>query len=360
MERKEYGSEFTETEQQKEVNFLYKTENVIEFLLGRTALEAIIQDAIAEHKIKKVLLPSYCCHTMIAPFLKHDFEVFFYDVFFSEEAGVLYDIDYSENFDLILIMQYFGFQVPGFEDMICRLKEEKKVVIEDATHSIHQNIPYCFLSDYVFVSYRKWMATPGGAVVIKRNGKLNQVGMIQNSLTGKKYVELRKEAVRKKICYLYEKDDTDKSYLQIFNEAEEMIETEYVGLAIDEDSRRRICYTDYNKLSNRRRENAGYLLERLREIRGMELPHKFLREGDVPLFVPVFLQNKMRDQLRKYLIKNAIYLPIHWPLSSLHHISVRAENIFKRELSLICDQRYNVEDMEVIASKIEEWMNKNV
>ena len=40
------------------------------FISGRTALDYIIRDILNKYDIKSALLPSYCCHTMIEPFLK--------------------------------------------------------------------------------------------------------------------------------------------------------------------------------------------------------------------------------------------------------------------------------------------------
>ena len=39
-----------------------------------------------------------------------------------------------------------------------------------------------------------------------------------------------------------------------------------------------------------------------------------------PLFVPLFLESKKRDGLRKFLIENRIYCPIHWGVSEYHEL----------------------------------------
>ena len=66
----EIGSEFWKE------NKKYLNENERLFLSGRTALDAIIKDSKKEHIIKSALLPSYCCHTMIEPFLRNDIKDF--------------------------------------------------------------------------------------------------------------------------------------------------------------------------------------------------------------------------------------------------------------------------------------------
>lgn len=63
--------------------------------------------------------------------------------------------------------------------------------------------------------------------------------------------------------------------------------------------------------------------------------------------MPVIVENGIRDILREYLIVNGIYCPIHWPLTQMHNISADERRIYDEELSLLCDQRYNVTDMEI-------------
>ena len=69
-----------------------------------------------------------------------------------------------------------------------------------------------------------------------------------------------------------------------------------------------------------------------------------IKDGDCPIFVPILINE--RDSVRKSLIENSIYLPIHWP--SFEGVS---NDIVNKELSLVCDQRYK-EDV------IEDYINK--
>ena len=71
------------------------------------------------------------------------------------------------------------------------------------------------------------------------------------------------------------------------------------------------------------------------------------------MFVPIIVEN--RDKLRKYLIDKKIYCPVHWPLSNYHKIKVNDQEIYQNELSLICDQRYNLDDMKYIVDVIKEF-----
>ena len=72
-------------------------------------------------------------------------------------------------------------------------------------------------------------------------------------------------------------------------------------------------------------------------------------DSDTPIFLPIFMETKERDGLRKHLIEMGIYCPVHWPKPEGCE-----SNIYDLELSLICDQRYGIEDMKRIVSVIKE------
>lgn len=56
---------------------------------GRTAIETIINN---EHHIKKVMMPSYCCASMLDPFQKAGINICFYPVEYHEMLQIMVDI----------------------------------------------------------------------------------------------------------------------------------------------------------------------------------------------------------------------------------------------------------------------------
>ena len=78
------------------------------------------------------------------------------------------------------------------------------------------------------------------------------------------------------------------------------------------------------------------------------------------MFVPVLVPDGKRNELRRHLINNEIYCPIHWPVSEYHmggshKLDDKTENIYANELSLVCDQRYIEEDMNRMVDVIREF-----
>ena len=98
------------------------------------------------------------------------------------------------------------------------------------------------------------------------------------------------------------------------------------------------------------------LLEKASEF--MDILDERLTFYEGSLTEAVYLR-EVEKELRKYLIDNAIYCPIHWPKSKFHNgINQRAEMLYSQELSLVCDQRYGSEDMNRIVECIRKYYKR--
>ena len=72
-------------------------------LSGRTALELVARDLIAERKIRSVCLPAYCCDSMLFPFQRSGLELRFYDVLPSAD-GVQRMLSENHGCDAVLLL----------------------------------------------------------------------------------------------------------------------------------------------------------------------------------------------------------------------------------------------------------------
>ena len=340
--RSEIGSEFWEAAPIKNDKKF--------FLSGRTALDYIIRDILSDYSMTSVLLPSYCCDTMIEPFCKNGMNVRFYDVYFDDHVGLCVDIPEPQPHEIFYYMKYFGYQdIQGYDDEY--IKKEWELVIEDRTHSWLSDTTPC-LFDYSFASYRKWTGFSGIAVA-EKNGTSFRVDC--NQVTNEKYCQLRKRAASLKMKYMSGETVDKKEFLDLFNEAEELLEKDYVGYAPSVEAFSDFLSLDVNALKQARVRNAEALMNGLKDIPQIHLMFDELNSKDVPLFVPILVE-KDRDALRKCLIEHDIYCPVHWPLSEYHkELNQRSKTVYQQELSLICDQRYTVEDMKKIISVIAEF-----
>ena len=168
-----------------------------------------------------------------------------------------------------------------------------------------------------------------------KDGRRLHTGLMDDG----KYTSLREKAMQQKAEYIGGQRK-DKGYLQIFDEAEELLEN--IGSLPAADRDIQIAKTlDIEIIKNRRRANA----EVLRATFPDWLIFPKLSSNDVPMFVPVLVPGGKRNELRRYLINHEIYCPIHWPVSEFHRLDGKEQFIYDNEMSLVCDQRYTEEDM---------------
>ncbi len=341
--RSEIGSEFWETDiakgEEREIGSAHQY-----LLSGRTALDLIIKDIQASEPIGSVAMPSYCCHTMIQPFMDNGIDVEFYNVRL-QKGRYTYEVDVETSCDVILIMKYFGFASEIADQSIEEFRKRGKIIIEDATHSWFSDPPNHRKSNYVYSSLRKWTGVTGGAIALKSSGPFEINGPDRLNL---RYIELRRKAARLKKQFIEEGIGEKKIFLTMFNKAEELLDKDYKGCGVPASVETGIKSLDREKIIKARKENSKILIEGLKDIKGVE--SVALSDKDVPLFVPIRIAKGKRNELQQYLIDNSIYCPIHWPLTDVHAIKER--DLYNNCLSLICDQRYNSEDMGRIVGLI--------
>lgn len=308
------------------------------FLSGRTALSAILDDILKTRPCRSAYLPAYCCHTMIEPFIAHGIEVAFYPVF-SENGQMMQKIDANKTCDIVLCMDYFGFV--GQTQKL----PENAILIRDLTHSLF-SIPG--EADYLFASFRKWGAVAGAAIACK-NGEWCTEAPIR---INESFISLRRRGYAYKSRYMAGEMEDKQGFLGLFAEAEELLDRDYCEYAADEGSLNAAAYLQ--SCVQTRRENARYLLDGLKSIDSVEPIFSSVGETDAPLFVPILTKN--REKLKKYLIQNEIYCPVHWPRTGLHDVDGKTKKLYEEELSLICDQRYGETDMKRIIDTIRRGM----
>lgn len=317
---REIGSEFHRVAPDSGHGLIYPRPGTLVFS-GRTAIEAVLKQLSDAHT---ALLPSYCCDSMIVPFRTAGINVKFYQVEWDGRLKIAID----GSADILLCCNYFGFKndMPEFDG----------VIIEDITHSFLSTVSAHPRSDYLVASLRKWEPVNcGGYCSVEVNGKTPP----------DEFITLKTATMNLKTEYLEDRDEEKKEkYLQMFGESNHWLAEYYSGLLIDPFSRDYLESVDVVKQRERRRNNAKVLYD------GLSGKVQFMfseRDMDCPLFVPILLPN--RNEVRAHLTKNEIYCPIHWP---------RPEgcesNIYDMELSLICDQRYGIEDMKRIVSVLKE------
>ena len=330
MSVREIGSEFWDVPTAKIKNSVFGAD-LSWYLSGRSALSAIIEDIARAKKIRRVLLPSWCCESMIAPFVDVGADIMFYGVLLSD-CKIAIDYPQNTEADVVVVMDYFGYSIDAF------IPNYDSVIIRDITHSVFSR-EYND-ADYYFGSLRKWAGFYTGGFARKQNGNLPKA-----TVADERYISLRKRAMSMKKEYIECRSDV-KDYLDVFSQAESLLDKTHYVFAADADDVKRAEYFDVDYIKRKRRDNAQALLSRLGELSLFAL-----NDGDCPLFVPIALSN--RDEVRAELISHSVYCPCHWGLSELHALSRAEKRIYECELSLVCDHRYGINDMNRICDIVE-------
>jgi hypothetical protein len=338
---REIGSEFwLESEPQT----LSCDRDGIYVLSGRTAIDLIIQDIISTKRVINVYMPAWCCDSMLAPFVVRGIDIKFYDISLAESADtaeILCDFcDFREN--IFYVTNYFGYENSLPVETVIKFKEQGSIILYDRTHSfLMENDPYLALADYSFASIRKWMGVVAGAVVN---------GVKDCQLKPYPHLECKERAMRMKKAFIEGDGSIDKhAFLNLYSEFGHHLAEDYQNYEMDDLSYALYKLEDLSAMRCKRRENAKYLHENLKGVKFMAE----FTENAVPLFVPVFFETtEQRNAVRKKLIEAQIYCPIHWPKSTLIPADFEANKIYGTELSLICDQRYDLTDMERMVTLI--------
>ncbi len=325
---REIGSEFWEVPTCDKRTNLFP-ESTQWFLSGRSALKAIIKELGGT---RSVSLPSWCCDSIIHPFLEAGIEVTFYPVLGTEQ--------HLENIttDAVLLMDFFGYT--GYS----HLDNYKGIVIRDVTHTLFSK--QYDDADYYCGSLRKWAGFYTGGYAWGFKNPLPQL------LENKDYVRLRSKAMEAKKDYL-EGRLKSKGFLKTFEQAETMLD--HCGIYRADGRDCELAFKlDVDYIRDRRRYNASILLEALERV----TIFKDFDDNDCPLFVPIMVPYGLRDNLKNYLKDQQIYCPVHWPVSEVHQLTEEEQVIYDNELSLVCDQRYDGDDMHRIIGTIHQFLTQ--
>ena len=338
--KREIGSEFWEVPTAATEEGTLFPDTTQWFLSGRCALRSILRELT---EAKTVALPSWCCESMIRPFIDAGMTVHFYPVYYRDQ--LIQEI--NTEFDILFVMDYFGYTSMDID------RRYPGIVIRDVTHSVFSKS--YMDADYSFGSLRKWCGFwTGGFACTKDDHALLAEGSEDYG-----YVSLREKAMQWKGAYINGKMDAkkngieDKGYLKVYEEAEKLLDAIEIAPAAERDillARR----MDTEFVKARRRANA----EVLRKAFSDWLLFPEMRASDCPMFVPILVPNCKRDALRHYLIEHEIYCPIHWPLSEYHRPGIAERELYDNELSLVCDQRYTEDDMDRMVETIRSFFKE--
>ena len=293
-------------------------------LSGRTGLYLIAQELLIK-KISSVALPEYCCGSMVMPFVEAGIKVNFYGKEGIPKEGA------------VLVMDYFGFLSIQTVTFAQRCKEKGLVIIVDGTQTAFCKAKTYEFADYIVVSYRKWLDCLCAAVYSREGFQVEPYEKSANV-----FCDTWREAARKKRLYIDESIGNKMEFLELYAKANNMLSKDYMGYKARENEIEILENIDTVYLRTKRRDNAQILINGIKNE--VELMFNTINKEDCPLHVPIIVPSKKRARLKEMLIQQQIYCPCHWPVDKQY--PYHETSFHNEELSLICDQRYSIADME--------------
>lgn len=215
----------------------------------------------------KILLPSYIGVTdregsgiydpVTAFEIKHDF--------YELKSDLSIDIEYLKSklnqgeYNLILIVHYFGFQVDNIIEIAKICKEYDVVLVEDCAHLFTLNLNYLSnAGNYGDMSFYS----------LHKNFPLDKGGLL---LVNNKSIRL------------------DVQSFSELNNKEEFLFYDILGIA------------------EKRIENYKYLQKLIENIDGI-VSFKNLKKGDIPHNYPILVSNNLREPLYFWLLERGVHL----------------------------------------------------
>ena len=353
-EKREIGSEFwldttrTLSENNALEYFTFGTDR--RFLLsGRTAIDFVLDEILAQDNVSNIYFPSYCCDSMLQPFIDKGIKVEFYDVFY--DNGLQYKIDKTKKCDIFFAMNYFGYSITNMGTYIDNFKKRGAIIIEDITHSLLSEQIYCENSDYLIASLRKWFPViTGGLAINVKKSFLSKTKFDEHE----KIKSIKKDAMLLKSQYMANDKTIEKDkFLDKYKEANQLLEKEYKKYSIDSESYLTLQTIDIKDIKEKRRKNSKIIHDKLRNL-NIDFLISSLNESDTLLFVPILLEEERREKLRAYLIRHEIFCPSHWKKPNI----VENNELYKSEISLICDQRYTEKEIEEYIDTVAKFLKE--
>lgn len=278
------GGEFEITDNliEKEITSRH---NII-FSSGRNALFNILH---SERISGGILIPNYLCDSITKAINEAGWRYKFYKI----NRDLQFDVDEiisCKDIDAVLVINYFG--MLKLEDSIRRIKQARPnlVIIEDDVQAFfeYKNSE----ADYSFTSLRKWFPCPDGAFISTKR-TLNMKTMVENKWSQYKFAG--------NILKKYNNVIDDSICLELLQKGEELLDVEYRS-ACSDISQVIFAHVDIETIAKKRMNNAAYLHSKLEKL---GIRHAY-RESAVPLFVPIFIEN--RTTLRRRFLKTIFLL----------------------------------------------------
>lgn len=324
---------------------------------GRDAIKAAIIDIQEKGKAgnKICVLPQYTCDSVIHPFEKEGWQIFYYPVgkTFETNYDVMEEILIKYKPSLLLMHTYYGIDtLHNVRKLIKEFQQKQGMIfVEDMTQSLGL-LEKSSMADYCVGSLRKWFAIPDGGFIASNDPLIVNIEKEKET-----FVNMKLKAQKWKASYLQETDQVKKEdFLCLNSEAENYLDHSDEICMISDIALKQLERLPYEKELRIRNQNARYLLSEFEKMNVVKSPIQVSKEN--PLYIPIFVEN--RTDVQTYLREHNIFAPVLWPIPKEveQDINKDVSYIYEHLLAIPCDQRYSLDDMRKIVECFYEYEQK--
>lgn len=342
IEMKELGSDFHFYFAQVTGSFLLKGIFASNYYAdGRHAIHAIVSSKTAKGEWKRIWIPEYFCYDVIDSIRLIGVTVLFYpDTPFSDDRLIIQSLPF-EKYDVLFRMNYFGLR--GWRDN----SEIPVPVIEDHSHDLLSDWALRSNADWCVASLRKTLPIPEGGILWSPKQK-QLPEAIKSSVENELVVYKRLSAMLLKTLYLSDQLPTKGLFRPLFVESEQALsDLSFSGMS---DMILHLLESiNIQEWYAKKRENWHYLFEHL--TGKITLLHPEKGKQGTPFSLILSFNNGMdRNNFRKQLIQCNIYSAVLWDIPVTQNLKIC--NYGKCLLSVPCDARYNLKDMQDLSKLI--------
>ena len=314
---------------------------------GREALHLVALNLNAEKDLPVVLMPAYCCHSMVDPFEKAGWKVVYYKL----NDNLTADLDYLSRLlvevrpKAVLTMNFYGSASTMDAVSVIKCGYPECVCIEDFSHcTFCLSDIYNEQVDYYVTSIRKSVGVCDGSVIISK-------APLDESIVGDNETEFmtaRRDCQKLKAKYTYTRDAAKKNIFFPELRRQEGELDNFAGVhRISKTGKEMLAVLNGESIRYARQKNMAHILDLLKEkvesVPGIE---KCL--DGAPFSLPILVNN--RDEVQQKLAKRGVYAPVLWPIcDEARAVCPVSARMADEMLSIPMDQRYNWDDIEDIA-----------
>lgn len=314
---------------------------------GREALHLVALNLNPNKNQPIVLMPAYCCHSMVDPFEKAGWKVVYYRL----KEDLTADLDNlkqalrKENPKAILVMNFYGSASTKKAVACVKNNSSECKVVEDFSHCTF-SLADIFNTqvDFYVTSIRKSVGVCDGSVVISKES-LDESFIDEG---GTEFVSVRKDSQKLKAEYTYSQDKEKKAvfFPELRRQEGELDIFEGVH-RISSTGKEMLKVLNGGMIRYARQQNMKHILDllggKVESIPGIE---RCL--SGAPFSLPILVNN--RDEVQQKLAKRGVYAPVLWPIcDEARAICLVSARMADEMVSIPIDQRYNYDDIEDIA-----------